>query len=423
MSIGESKNPGNASNWIEQLAGYSDSRDGLSRLYLSGAHKKATAFVAGLMQQAGMTVQMTPLGDVVGHYSGVNVDAPCVILGSHIDTVRNAGKYDGALGVLAAIETVGRLHAAKRKLPFGILVAAFGDEEGVRFPSTLSGSKACAGFFNPGIMKEVDEEGVTREAALKAFGCGAEDPVQWWKKFESAAYIELHIEQGPVLESENLPLGIVTGIAGATRGRATINGEPGHAGTVPRELRRDALAGAAEMILAVEQLMAHHAVVATVGTLAIENAARNTIPGEVSFSIDLRNGDDAVRELVWSELDQRFAAIAARRKLQVQLEKQYAAAAAPCDGGLIRLAEKALGAMNIEPRMMVSGAGHDAMAFKDVLPFGMLFMRCRGGLSHSPLEFASPHDVALGVEALHNMLDIMARDWPQWQKGKEKDSA
>ncbi|MDE2018285.1 MAG: hydantoinase/carbamoylase family amidase, partial [Hyphomicrobiales bacterium] len=283
---------------LEALAALTDEPGKITRLYLSPAHRKAADLVLRWMGEAGMESGIGPLGDAIGRYEASSPGAKTLILGSHVDSVRDAGRYDGCLGVATAVEIVARLHRDGRRLPFAIEVVAFGDEEGVRFPATLGGSRALAGRFDPACLDERDAGGVTRRAALGAFGVDPDPSKIAALALDPAAtlgYVEVHIEQGPVLETEGLALAAVTGIAGATRARIELDGVAGHAGTVPMKLRRDALAGVAAAVLAVEaRARADDAVVATVGTLEIEGGAPNTVPGRVAFSLDLRSPDDAL---------------------------------------------------------------------------------------------------------------------------------
>ncbi len=394
---------------LRELAAVSDTAGGITRFYLSPAHRRAADLVAGWMREAGMTVRVTDLGDVIGRYEGAMTDAPALWLGSHIDSVANAGAYDGTLGVVTAIAIVADLHKAETRLPFAVEVIAFGDEEG-RFPTTLTGSRALTGRFDPAWLDERDAQGVSRRDALKAFGC---DPgrIVATRPDPNAVlgYIEVHIEQGPVLEAENLPLAAVTAINGASRGSITITGMSGHAGTVPMAMRQDTLAASAEMILAVEACgKATPDLVATVGRIVVANAAVNTVAGETTISLDVRAPADAVRKKAVADIEATCRAIATRRGVGMRMEMPYDAPAAACDPRLVGVLEKAITKAGAPPRRMGSGAGHDAMSFKDVAPFAMLFVRCKGGISHNPAEFASEADIGAAALALRFALDGLA---------------
>ena len=389
------------------LGAVSDDPSVLTRLYLSPAHRRAVDLVEGWMAEAGMVTRIDSAGSLMGRYEGTTPGAPALLIGSHLDTVRDAGRYDGALGVLTAIEVVAAYHRAGQRFPFAIEVLAFGDEEGVRFPTTLHGSRAVAGRYDAKALDEVDDEGITRRAALEAFGCDADaDPSTGWDLTNCLAYLEWHIEQGPVLEAENLPVGVVSGIAGLSRGTCRVTGKSGHAGTVPMAMRQDALAAAAEMVLAVEaQGLATPGLVATVGRLNVPQGAGNVVPGLAEFSLDIRHAEDAVRHRALREIETRFAIIAQRRGLALDLKFPFDMPAARSDAGLQARLQQAASRAGITPRTLVSGAGHDAMVFRDKLPFVMMFVRCREGLSHHPDEFASEEDIGMAAMV---MADVVA---------------
>ncbi|MDE3176419.1 MAG: allantoate amidohydrolase [Pseudomonadota bacterium] len=391
---------------LAQLAGVSDEAGALTRLYLSPAHRRAAEIVINWMREAGMTARIDAVGNVVGRREAAGKGAKTLILGSHIDTVRDAGAYDGNLGVVTAIEVVGALKG--QALSFAIEVAAFGDEEGVRFASALGGSRALAGAFDPAILDERDAEGISRRDALAAFGC---DPGRIAEEARAAedviGYVEVHIEQGPVLEAENRPVGVVTGISGACRGVARVVGTSAHAGATPMSLRRDALVAAGLMIAAVEaRARLDPDLVATVGRLDIAHAAANTIPGAVSFTLDIRASDDEVRRAAARDIAARIRDIADARGLAAQVELGYEAPFARCDARLSDALAASIAHVGLDVRRLPSGAGHDAMAFKDRAPFAMLFVRCKAGVSHNPAEYASPQDIDVGARVL---LDFVKR--------------
>ena len=396
---------------LDELAAISDEPERLTRLYLGPAHRKAADLVSRWMRDAGMAVRIDSTGNVVGRYRGQDPGPATLMLGSHIDTVRDAGRFDGALGVITAIEVVGAAAKAGKRYPFAIEVIAFGDEEGVRFPSTLSGAKALAGRFDAKSLDEIGEDGVSRRQALLAFGC---DPLRLSEEALSPehalGYVEVHIEQGPVLEQEGLPVGIVTAIDGVTRGVVNVEGIAGHAGTVPMTMRKDALAAAAEMLLAVEnRARARPNLVATVGKLDLPGAAANTIPGGARFTLDIRSPADQERLDAVSDVKALVAAIARRRGVAATFTVRHEVPAAVCDARLSGELAAAIEAMGLIARLLPSGAGHDAMAFDKVIPFAMLFVRCRGGVSHNPAEFAAPDDIDLAARVLAGFLDRIGR--------------
>jgi allantoate deiminase len=395
---------------LDDLARITDEPGKITRLTLSPSHRRAVDLTAEWMHEAGMTTRLDPLGTLIGDYPGSAPDAPQLLIGSHLDSVRDAGRYDGTLGVVTAIEIVRHLHAQGARLPFGITVLAFGDEEGVRFLSTLTGSRAVAGQFDPAILDERDENGVSRRVALRAFGCPEGDASADWQGQNALGFLEVHIEQGPVLEAENRSLGVVTAIQGVTRGACKISGKAGHAGTTPMAMRQDALAAASAMILAIEGIAQETAgLVATIGQLRVPGGAVNTIPGQVEFSLDFRSESDTLRHEAGLRIQAAIAEIARSRRVGAKLTLGYEAPAAQCDGGLRQLmAETAEVTIDKPVRLLPSGAGHDAMSFRGRIPFGMMFVRSRGGLSHHPDEFSSEADIGLAAATLFRTVLTLA---------------
>jgi allantoate deiminase len=391
---------------LDALALHSDEPDCMTRLYLSPAHKSAIAELAGWMREAGMQVRIDPLATVIGRYEGHEAGAPALLIGSHIDTVRNAGKYDGPLGVLAGLIAVEELARNGERFPFAIEVLAFGDEEGVRFPSTLSGSRAVAGSLDPAVLSVTDDDDITLRDALVSFGCDPELIEEAAMTPGSAlAYIEAHIEQGPQLETMDRPLGVVTAINGACRLAVRVTGEAGHAGTVPMTMRKDSLAAAAEMVLAVERAtMERDRVVATVGRIEARPGAVNVIPGETSFTIDVRAGQDELRDDCIAAIRAAIAGIAARRGVTADIAATYTAPATACSPAIISALSQAVTRAGLSPIELTSGAGHDAMAMAQLCDIGMLFVRCKGGISHNPAESITVEDADACVRVLLDFL-------------------
>lgn len=391
---------------LDRLACFSDEPGVLTRLYLSAAHKNACRQVQAWMEEAGMACLIDAVGNVVGRYEGATPDLPALLLGSHIDTVREAGKYDGSLGVVAAIEAVSWLKEAGVRLPFAIEVLAFGDEEGVRFPVALTTSRAVAGTLAPLVLDAKDNDQISIREALLRFGCDpCGIPGVARRKESVLGYVEVHIEQGPVLEAEGLPLGVVTAIAGASRFTAEITGLAGHAGTVPMALRRDALAAAAEMLLAIEKIArSTEDLVATVGWIEATPGAVNVIPGGARFTLDVRSPRDAVRSRAIARIEDVLQEIAVTRNVAVKLTRSYEEEAAVCAPGLVTQLAAALRRAGIPPRQLASGAGHDGLAMAALCPIGMLFVRCRGGISHHPAEAITAEDAGMAVAVLHDFL-------------------
>jgi allantoate deiminase len=385
---------------LDAFAAFTDEPGRLTRLFLSDAHAKAARAFIGWCAEAGLEAKIDAAGNVVARYEGKLAGAPALIIGSHIDTVRDAGRYDGNFGALAALAVVEQLAASRERLDHAIEIVAFGDEEGVRFKTTLTGSRALAGTYPEEALDQCDADGVLMRDALKAFGG---DPDRAWaiRARDVAAFIEAHIEQGPVLETEGLPLGIVTAISGATRLEVAVSGLAGHAGTTPMKLRSDALTAAAEMALMVEaRARGEASLVATVGRFDVKPGAANVIPGHVQFSIDLRSPDDARRIKAVADLEARMAAVAAARGVSVSVAKAHEEGAYACDPGIIAGLEKAVEAGGVPARRLPSGAGHDTMAMGRLCPAGMLFVRCKRGISHNPLESITVEDCAMGLKAL-----------------------
>jgi len=391
----------------ESLAQHSELAGGLTRVFLSPQARAATDQVLGWMREAGMQAKLDAIGNAAGRYEGERPGLPCLMLGSHLDTVRDAGKYDGMLGVISAIECVDALNKKGRRLPFAIEVIGFGDEEGVRFGTTLLGSRAVAGIFDPKALDAKDPQGRSMAAALREFGLDPSAiPKVARKKGEVLAYAELHIEQGPVLESEGLPVGVVTAINGFSRQRVTLRGTAGHAGTVPMNLRRDALAGAAECVLASERIARQHPeVVGTVGRLEVRPGAINVIPGEVLFTVDVRAPKDSLREEAMRAIDDEIRRVCKTRGLEAQIENLQDFGVTACAPRLIAQMERAVAGQGFRVRRLPSGAGHDGMALGALAEICMLFVRCKGGISHSPLESITESDAAAGVRVLYDFIE------------------
>jgi allantoate deiminase len=394
----------------DELAAISESTAVLTRRYLTPEHRRAATLIAQWMREAGMDVAIDALGNVVGRYAASAADAPLVITGSHFDSVVNAGRYDGIFGVLCPIAAVADLHARGVRLPFVLEVVAFGDEEGVRFGFSMVGSRALAGRFDPALLARNDAEGTTLGTAIAAFGGDVAAIAALSRRAARvAAFVEVHIEQGPVLLNEGLPLGVVTSIAGSTRIAARVTGLAGHAGTVPMNARRDALAAAADMTLAVEAHARASAgtLVGTVGKLeVIGGGAINVIPGEAAFTIDVRAGADAARHAAVAALEGECRAIAARRGVALDWTVLFELAAAPCDAHVQARIAASIAAQGIAVRHLPSGAGHDAMEMAAIAPIGMLFVRCgAGGISHHPDETLDAGDAALATRALIHFLE------------------
>ena len=399
---------------LEELAAISEEPDRLTRRFLTPEHKRAAHLVGQWMAEAGMAVSEDALATVRGHYpmqgepAGANA-VPRLLVGSHIDTVINAGKYDGMLGVVCGILAVEHFRDAGRRLPFAIDVLAFGDEEGVRFPTVMSSSAALAGTFQPAWLEGRDRDGVTLAEAMHSYGLDpAAIPSAAMNRDEALAYVEVHIEQGPVLEHRDAPLGVVTSIAGQYRTRVTVSGMAGHAGTVPMPLRHDALLAASEMMLAAEAIARAHpqaAMVATVGQIAVKPGAINVIPDRVEFVLDLRAASDPPRVAALASFTAKAEALAAARGCSVAFETYHDCPTAACAPRLQEGLAASMEGLGLEVPRLVSGAGHDGQSMAGLTDFAMLFVRCKGGISHNPLESATVADIGLAVAALIRFIE------------------
>lgn len=390
----------------DALAELTEDPGGLTRTFGSARHRQALDRIAGWMQRAGMTCREDPAGNLIGRYEADEPGAARLMMGSHQDTVRNGGRYDGMLGIVAPISAVELLHRAGERLPFAVEVVAFTDEEGVRFQTTLLGSKAIAGTLDPAVLEARDGDGVSVAEAMRTFGA---DPGRIGEAAyvpgSLLAFVETHIEQGPRLEAAGRALGVVTAIAGGTRLEITLTGEAGHAGTVPMGQRRDALSGAAEAALAIERYCRDDGtLVGTIGRIAVGPGAINVIPGTAVFTTDIRAPENAQRRSAVSELRRRIETIAGDRGLACDIRVLYDADGCECDPRLVEALSAAVAGEGCDALRLHSGAGHDAMAMAAIAPVGMLFVRCRGGISHHPDESITAEDADAVARVLRRFL-------------------
>jgi allantoate deiminase len=378
--------------------------------------RRANDLVASWMRDAGMAVREDNIGNLLGHFGGPEPAGisqripPVLLLGSHLDTVRDAGKFDGPLGVLAALACVEQLRATGARLPFAIEVAGFADEEGVRFQSTYLGSRVMAGTFNVEDLRRIDAQGVTMAEAIRAFGGQPEAlAASRLDATNLLGYVEIHIEQGPVLEQQGLAVGVVTAIAGQTRASVNFKGQAGHAGTVPMALRRDALCAASEFILAVETVAcATEGLVATVGEIAALPGASNVIPGRARLTLDVRHARDDKRQAALNGLEKQARAISERRRVALNWQTVQQSAAVACEPDLSGLLGQAVKRHQNTVASLPSGAGHDAAAMAAVTPVAMLFVRCQGGVSHHPDESVKLDDVRVALAVMGDFLRLLA---------------
>jgi len=398
--------------WAAELGSVSAEPDILVRPFGSAALAQANELVGGWMREAEMRVRQDAVGNLVGRYEGSKGDGRTLLLGSHLDTVRDAGRYDGPLGVLVALACVHRLHRDGVRLPFALEVVGFADEEGLRFGTTYFASSVFAGRFDPALLELQDGEGVTLAEAVRSVGGDPDALATSGRSPEDLiGYCEVHIEQGPVLERRGLPVGVVSAIAGQSRIAVELRGQAGHAGTVPMEGRADALCAAADLVLAVERTAREHAgMVGTVGRLTPHPGASNVIPSSVALSIDLRHQDDALRRRACGQLRSAADEIVARRHIDVNWASTQEAAAVPTDPRLTELLTDAVADAGIEVARLPSGAGHDAAELAAIAPIGMLFVRCAGGISHNPAESVQEADVATAIGVLERFLRSLAAE-------------
>ena len=406
-------------DWHEQLAQYSDpgylEKGQLTVTYLTGAHRACAAFIASKMRECGFDeVKIDAVGNVVGVYHAATSGAKTLLTGSHYDTVRNAGKYDGRLGIFAPMACVRELHREAKRLPFNIEVVGFAEEEGQRYKATFLGSGALVGDFKPEWLDQKDVDGITMREAVAHAGLNIADIAGIKRNRDNyLGFVEVHIEQGPVLNELDIPLGIVTSINGNERYLCEVTGVASHAGTTPMNRRRDAAAAASELALYVEKRAAQDAdSVGTMGMLQVPNGSINVVPGRCLFSLDMRAPVDAQRDALSNDVLSELQAICERRGVQHTLEMTERAAAAPSAPAWQKRWERAVQSLGVPLYAMPSGAGHDAMKLHKIMPQAMLFVRGQNsGISHNPLESTTSDDIQLAMDAFRQLLTDLAQDF------------
>jgi beta-ureidopropionase / N-carbamoyl-L-amino-acid hydrolase len=390
----------------DHLAQWSETSQGLTCTYFSPAHRAVAAAIAALMRDTGMETHIDSVGNVVGRYASNDPAAKTIIIGSHYDTVINAGKYDGRLGILVALTVVDYFARAGKHLPFNLEVIAFSEEEGVRFSASYIGSSAVVGRLDSRILQLRDAKGISLADVLRQAGSDS-DTVSTLARRSSdiAGYLEVHIEQGPILLDSNSPVGVVTAIAGNSRYTVTIAGEPGHAGTVPMSFRHDAAAAGAEIVQFVERRCNRSGLVGTVGLLAVPEGAINVIPGRCELSMDIRSGQDAIRQSAVADILAEIDAIAQRRGVKITYTELLNARAVACSPRLQDALASAIYRMDLPVQRLPSGAGHDAVMFDGMTEIAMLFVRCgNGGVSHNPREIIAAQDADIATRVLLDVL-------------------
>lgn len=394
------------------LGAISEEPDRLTRRYGTDEMRRANAAVAEWMRAAGMQTRSDAIGNLIGRYEGSSPDAKPFLLGSHLDTVRDAGKYDGPLGVMVALACVERLHARGERLPFALEVYAFADEEGLRYRTLYLGSTVVAGIFDPAVLTREDADNISLAQAIRAFGGDPDHLAESARRpDELLGYAEVHIEQGPVLEERGYPVGVVSAIQGQTGVGIEFTGEAGHAGTVPMRMRHDALNAAAEFTLAVEALGRETpGLVATVGRFQVTPGASNVIPGHVELSLDVRHPENSVRVEAIEKLRVQAEAIAQRRSVQFDWRAGKGQASVACSPHLMNVFTRAVAEAGYPDISLASGAGHDAAIMSQITEIAMLFVRCARGISHSPAEAVAAEDVAAAIEVTERFLSLLAKD-------------
>ena len=407
-------------DWQEQLAQHTDEgyaeKGQLTVTYLTDAHRACAKNISDWMLECGFDeAGVDAVGNVVGRYHGATPDAKTLLTGSHFDTVRNGGKYDGRLGIFVPMACVRELHRQGKRLPFAIEVVGFAEEEGQRYKATFLGSGALIGDFNPQWLEQQDAQGITMRQAMEHAGLCVDDIAKLRRDpARYLGFVEVHIEQGPVLNELDIPLGVVTSINGSKRYVCEMVGMASHAGTTPMDRRRDAAVGVAELALYAERRAAQDGdSVATIGQLQVPNGSINVVPGRCQFSLDLRAPSNAQRDALDRDILSELEAIAQRRGLRFSVEKTMEAAAAPSAPAWQKRWENAVEALGVPVFRLPSGAGHDAMKLHEVMPQAMLFTRgINSGISHNPLESSTNDDMQLSVDAFSHLLHQLATETP-----------
>ena len=392
----------------DQAAAFTEEPGKIARTFLSPPMRGLHSLLSSWMHGTGMTVHLDAAGNLIGRYDGSDANRPVLLIGSHLDSVPDAGKYDGVLGVLLGVAAVQALGG--RRLPFGIDVIGFSEEEGVRFRAPFLGSRAICGQFDHSLLNRLDPQGISMTQAFRDFGLDAERIAEAaYPIGRIAGYLEGHIEQGPVLEDLGVPVGVVTAIAGQSKLWMEFRGQAGHSGTLPMAGRRDALAAAAELVLEVERVALETPELrATVGALSVEPGAVNVVPGAARLCVDVRHAHDEIRTAAVAEIHARALRLAARRAVAFQIVEEEHHRAVPADPRLRTLLGAAVEATGQALQQLPSGAGHDAAVMASVAPWAMLFVRSPGGISHSPDERVFEGDVQVALDAVVRFLEMLA---------------
>lgn len=389
---------------LEDLSRYSEPGDGVTRLFLTNEHREAARYLEQLMLKIGLAPKMDNIGNLIGTYKSKNPNAKTLVIGSHQDTVRNGGKYDGAMGIVLPLIAIKKCIEEGIELDYNVKIVSFGDEEGVRFATTYLGSKVLAGTFTDELLSRLDDRGNSLKDELQAFGLNPEG-IREDKLEDVSGYLEIHIEQGPVLEYEGLEVGVVSAIQGSHRYQIDLEGLAGHAGTVPMRYRNDAGICAAEIMVEftnyIERL---EGIVATFGIVELSPGSINVIPGNSRFTLDIRSLD---ADLIESSMEKFYSIVekvSKVRGIKHHIKNTNTAPPCECSPRIIEQLKKSLEDAGRRPYVLSSGAGHDAQEMKNLTDMGMLFVRCKGGISHNPLESVTREDLEVASEVIMNFL-------------------
>ncbi|WP_424982553.1 M20 family metallo-hydrolase [Maritalea sp. S77] len=398
-----------AADRLTEIAKFSEAGPGVSRLPFTREHADAVTMIEGWMHDAGLVSHLDAAGTLVGRtqFTGAT---QTLYMGSHQDSVRQGGAYDGIMGIALPILALKKLSSEGITLPFNVEILAFADEEGVRFPTALIGSRALAGTYDPAVLELQDREGISIDKTMRAFGLSPENiPKLKRNNNQALGFVEVHIEQGPILQDEDLSLGVVSAICGIERHSVTFHGVSGHAGTLPMRNRQDALVGASKLVSFVHELALNtEHLRATVGALDISPNVVNAVPNEARLTVEMRSADDAIRSEAAQRFEDEAKEIAQAHGLTLRYEKTYAQPAQQCADSLKSPLADAIEAHLGRAVTLPSGATHDASAMADLGPMAMMFVRCKDGISHNPAEYASPQDMGDAVNVLAQFIQNMA---------------
>ncbi|HBG6506717.1 TPA: M20 family metallo-hydrolase [Clostridioides difficile] len=393
-------------DYLQTLGKISSTTNGLTRLILTQEHKKSIDLISSWMEGLNLDIEIDEIGNVIGTYKSSFPNAPTLVVASHQDSVKCGGIFDGMLGIIVPLVGLEEAKHNNRSYPFNIKLIAFAEEEGTRFETSLMGSKVFAGTFKEELLKSVDENGITLEEAVTKFGFNTKNLTNLHPRKDVDAYLEFHIEQGPVLENESLPAGIVSSITGFKSFKISVNGKSGHAGTLPMNMRLDAGCCACECVLAIEKVAKTTAdLVATVGKMNFYPSSSNVVPERAEFTLDVRSCSQEILDNSVEKIFNEISHICENRKLNYTSELAFENVPVPCSNKITKIIEKSFIDLNLNPFYIYSGAGHDAQEMDNITDIGMVFIRCAGGVSHNPDESVSVDDLDTAVKIFLKILD------------------